>query len=55
MKLVKGLEGTRHVVTIDNFFISIELLRKLEAMGIYSTGTIWANRVGAPKVITNIK
>jgi hypothetical protein len=40
MELTRGLEDKNHVVTIDNYFMSIGLFCDFERRGIYATGTV---------------
>lgn len=49
-----GIERACHLQW-TTFYINIDLYSKLEAMGIYATGAIKANRIGLPKAIANIK
>lgn len=47
--LVCGLENRGHMVVMDSFSLSIELLRELARKGIYATTTIRSNRISLPK------
>ena len=51
--LVRHLEGTHRTVYIDRFYTSIELLKELQKMDLYVTGTLMRNRL--PKELTIAK
>jgi hypothetical protein len=55
MKLLRGLEGKRHCVVMDNFFCSIPLSEDLVKKGIYATGTVKCNYIGLPSHLKNTK
>ena len=55
MKLLRGLEGKRHCVVMDNFFYSIPLFQDLVKKGIYAMGTVRSNRIGLPSHLRNTK
>ena len=43
MSLLSGLHGKRHVVVIDNYFLSVGLFMALANLETYAIGTIRAN------------
>ena len=51
--LVEDLHHKGHVIMMDNFFTSIELLRDSEAKSIYATCTLRNSRICLPKALTN--
>lgn len=53
-RLVDGLWDRGHCLTVDNFFISIELFDTLLSCGMFACGTVRANRVGLPVDLENI-
>ena len=44
-KLLEDYQGTNRHVFIDCFYMSIELLGMLDSYGIWTTGTVMANRL----------
>ena len=51
--LCEDYAGTHRSVFVDRFYTSIDLLRELESMDLYLTGTVMGNRI--PKTLTIAK
>jgi len=47
--LVQGLENINHVLYMDSWYTSIELLNKLKEKGIYFTRMLKKNALEVPK------
>ena len=52
-KLCEPFRGSYRTVYVDRFYSSINLLKELEHMQLYATGTILSNRI--PKTVTIAK
>ena len=52
-ELCKPLQGTHRTIFIDRFYTSLDLVKEMEAMNLYVTGTIMKNRI--PKELTITK
>ncbi|XP_051171549.1 piggyBac transposable element-derived protein 4-like [Leptopilina boulardi] len=48
LNLTKGILNTGTLVAFDNFFTSVKLVSSLHQKGIFSVGTVRANRIGLP-------
>ena len=46
MELSRDIEGKRHVIAMDNFFLSVGLFKELVEKAIYATRTLRSNRIG---------
>jgi hypothetical protein len=55
VELSKDIQMKGHVLSMDNFFISIELLRHLELTNIYATCIVRSNMIGLPLALKNRK
>lgn len=55
LELLDGLENKGHVVTMDNFFTSVDLFARLLERKIYASGTVRLNRVGLPSALTKTR
>jgi Transposase IS4 len=44
-RLVRDYEGSHRTIYIDRFYTSIDLLKALDKMGLYATGTVMWNRI----------
>ena len=53
LKLVEDLYGKGHVITMDNYFSSILLFKKLLWRRIYATSTVRLNHIGLPTALAN--
>lgn len=53
MDLMERLHGRGHVAVTNNFFTLPKLLVDLLELGTYGTGTVRANRIGLPSVLTD--
>ena len=45
MELCKPYKGSHRVVYVDRFYTSLELIKALEKMNLYVTGTVMSNRI----------
>jgi hypothetical protein len=52
MNLIKGLDHKWHTICMDNLFSSPRLFHDMLLRGFWATGTLRANRIGVPKVIS---
>lgn len=52
LKLMEPLAGKNHRVYMDNYYTGIPLIRELEKMDIFTTGTVRTNRKGLDKQVT---
>jgi len=52
-ELCKPYEGSHRVIFVDRFYTSIELLKELETMQLYVTGTVMRNRIPSQLRINN--
>lgn len=55
MKYSKDVEGTWHVIAMDNFFTSVGVFKNLIAQTIYATETMRSNHVGIPITLNDTK
>jgi hypothetical protein len=55
LKMVDGMENKRHIVVIDNYFISVDLFTKLLDRGTYTIGIVRNNCIGLLLELANIK
>ena len=55
LMLMVGFEGKGHVIVTDNYFSSIRLFFELANMEIYATSTMWANQIGLPQRLKDLK
>jgi len=46
---MNGLHGHGHIVVTDCYFLSMQLVADLAALGMYSIGIVMSNRIGLPK------
>jgi hypothetical protein len=53
LDLVANVQGKEHIISMDNFFISVGLFEKLALMQIYATGIVRTNRIGLPLALKN--
>ena len=44
-ELCKQYTGSHRIVFIDRFYTSLDLVKELESMGLYTTGTCMSNRI----------
>jgi hypothetical protein len=51
-ELLNPYKGSHRVVYVDRFYTSIELVKELEKMNLYVTGTVMSNRIPADVRIT---
>ena len=49
LDLLHGCHGKNHLLHVDNFYTSSELLLDLLKIGVYCTGTVHTNRKHFPK------
>jgi hypothetical protein len=52
-ELCKDFEGSHRTIFVDRFYTSMDLLKALDKMGLYVTGTVMKNRL--PKELTIFK
>ena len=50
-QLCREFEGTHQTIYVDCFYTSVELMKELESMGLYVTGTLMRNRL--PKEVVS--
>jgi hypothetical protein len=55
MGLSRDIEGKVHVITMDNFFTSVGLLKELVEKAIYAMGTLRSNLIGIPNALKDTK
>jgi hypothetical protein len=55
MESSRNIEGKWHVITMNNFFTSIDLFKELPENAIYAMGTLKSNRIGIPNALKDIK
>ena len=51
-ELCRPYKGAHHVIHVDHFNISVDLVKVLEKMDLYMTGTMMSNRIPEPFIIT---
>ena len=54
-ELSKAFWYQRYQLYCDNFYTSPVLFRDLERVSIYSTGTLWVDRIGTPPIVQQMK